>query len=582
MIWTECVAEAEAVGTRVFGNSTATQARTPDAPPFSSQPVGQMDVEADLSGLVDPPQIQSPIGMSPTMTEPPLTGNTFGMASDFSSESLEETAGRGVKDLQQSSHQSSSDHQQQSTSNHSQAVASHDGTLTPASSQTSFGPTSDSSIKHELPVPAAQALLSPSPSSVFPGASSSQYASPSSAQGSRSTVGFTQRRLLGRIEFDFDSSTGGRGEWYALWLKRKLQTRRGWTQPDSMQPRGIKPLHLGSRDLRSVTSENGDEVESVHEEAQMEYAPLMGEEEADDRDQWNDQGDDDNDKFSPRSTTTSLRNEGNEDESADLEVDRLVSNALATAFPDGSDDFVNAFTAGHTLGARNIEPQATYNWKDIGSSRILDDQIMIEQLGTPSAIDKQGFDDVAEVRRMLEEDITSGPSTELLVRARNQLLASPIDLASPSVDRGMQPPPITVAHPDVPLVEPAPISEPTVHGLGMGIQMDDGKKRGSALVISSQLDILEKGKLTTSTLARCMYLSLRPLALRDLSPRDIRFSVFPGLLAPSASYGEEMPGAGTDRDGILDSVGDRYAAPPQRFSDASEDRYVSFRNTGSG
>lgn len=572
MIWMGCVAEAEAA--RITAQDSIHNCQ-----PFPSQPVNQRDVEAGRSETVHPQQIQSPIEMSPSMTEPPLTGNTFGTASDLSSESLHEMfVGQGMEDLPQSSHQSRSDHQRQSSSNHSQAVASHAGTLTPASSQTSFGPGAELSINHDLPVPAAQALLSPSPSSVFPGASSSQYASPPSVQRSQSNMGFTQRRVVGRIEFDFDSSTGGRGEWYAAWLKRKVQTRQGWTQPDSAQPRGIKPLQLGTRTTESPLSENGDDEESLHDEAQMEYAPLMDEEESDSQDDSNDRGAED-DRSSPRSATASSRHEV--DEAADPEVDRLVSHALATTFPEGSDDFVNAFTAGQALGDRHMEPQTTYTWKDIGSSRILDNRVTIEQLGTPPATEFQALDDVAEVRRMMDENNTSGPSTELLVPARNQLLASPIDLASPNIDRDMQPPPILVAHPDIPLAEPAPIGEPTVHGLGMGIQMDDGEKRGSALVISSQLDILEKGKMTSSTSARCVYLSFCTLALRDLSPRDIRFSVFPGLLAPSMNYGEEMPVSGAERDVDADSVGE-YATAPQRFSDASEDRYVSLRNACPG
>jgi hypothetical protein len=581
MIWMGCVAEAEAeaVRTRGFGTSMTAQASILDGQPFSPQPVNQRDVEAGRSETVDPQQIQSPIEMSPVMTEPPLTGNTFGMASDLSSESLHETfVGQGIEDLPQSSHHFGTYQQRHSSSNHSQAVASHAGTLTPASSQTSFGPGAELSTNHDLPVPAAQALLSPSPSSVFPGASSSQYASPPSAQRSQSNMGFTQRRVLGRIEFDFDSRSGGRGEWYAAWLKRKVQTRQGWTQPDSAQPRGIKPLQLGTRTTESPLSENGDDEESLHDEAQMEYAPLMDEEESDRQDESNDRGAED-DRSSPRSATASSRHEV--DEAADPEVDRLVSHALATTFPEGSDDFVNAFTAGQALGDRHMEPQTTYTWKDIGSSRILDNRVTIEQLGTPPATEFQALDDVAEVHRMMDENNTSGPSTELLVPARNQLLASPIDLASPNVDRDMQPIPILVPHPDIPLAEPAPIGEPTVHGLGMGIQMDDGEKRGSALVISSQLDILEKGKMTSSTSARCVYLSFSTLALRDLSPRDIRFSVFPGLLAPSMNYGEEMPVSGAERDVDADSVGE-YATAPQRFSDASEERYVSLRNACPG
>jgi hypothetical protein len=59
--------------------------------------------------------------------------------------------------------------------------------------------------------------------------------------------------------------------------------------------------------------------------------------------------------------------------------------------------------------------------------------------------------------------------------------------------------------------------------------------------------------------------------MRELSPRDIRFSVFPGLAVPFTSHEEEMP-ATEERVVSADSV-DRHRVD-QRFSDASEDRYV--------
>lgn len=487
MIWGECVAEAEAA--RMRGIGIAHEEQSSDARSNSAHRAGQRDAENKHPELLDSQQIQSPVEMSPTMTEPPLTGNTFGMASEHSSGSLNDLlAGQSVDDLPQRNQQSSSGQRQDSILQPNQAVSSHAGTLTPASSQTSFGLVG-ASTHHELPVPAAQALLSPSPSSVFPGASSSQHASPFSSRSPRSG-GAMQKRVLGRIEFDFDSSTGGRGQWYAQWLKRKVQTQQGWTQPSSTPPHGMKPLQLGTRKSESIASDNDDDVERVHEEAQMEYAPLMDDEDSDNQ----------NDEVgaSPRSVSSSLRNEDEETEPVDAEVDRLVSNALATTFPDGPDDFVSAFTVGRSLGTVDPEARAQYTWKDIGSQRILDDRVAIEQLGTPPTTGDKGVDDVAEVRRMLNAD-TDAASTELLVPARNQLLASPIDLASPNVDREMQPPPILVAHPDVPLAEPATNEEATIHGLGMGIQMEDGEKRGSALVISSQLDMLEKGKQTFDT-----------------------------------------------------------------------------------
>lgn len=477
MIWGECVAEAEATRKGHAGEQTrSTRAHPPNEP----------EIDVGPSGTPDPQHILSPVEISPTLTEPPLTGNTFGMASEHSSRSLGEiSAGQVVIEPTPASRQSSTDQREQSTSQPNQVVSSHAGTLTPASSQTSFGP-SDTSTQNDLPVPAAQGLLSPSPSSVSAGASSSQQLSPFSARSPPSIAGWTPKRVLGRIEFDFDSSTGSRGEWYALWLKRKVQARQGWNPPGLTPSRGMKPLQLGARTTGALASEDSDDMDSVHEGAQMEYAPLMDEDEA--------VGQDDQDAVSPESGSRSLRDEDEETGPSDPEVERLVSNALATTFSDGPDDFVSAFTVGHNLETRNAEPQAQFTWKDIGSRRILDNRVAIEQLGISPSTDNTGLDDVTEVRRMLEQENATANSSELAVPARNQLLASPIDLASPNVDRDLQPPPISVSHPDVPSAETVTEDEPIVHGLGMGIQMDEGEKRGSALVISSQLDMLEKGE----------------------------------------------------------------------------------------
>ncbi|GHJ89057.1 hypothetical protein NliqN6_5459 [Naganishia liquefaciens] len=515
MVWAEYISEAEGMRLRAAIGRYVAQPDPRTIPGRDRQHLEAKDAASNESERRD---LQE--GDSPSSPELPLTGNTFGSTNQpFAELSQDVSPALNPVDLPHGSI----------------PAAHHIDTLTPDSSQTSFGPSSVPPPKDILSS-AAQTMLSPSPSSVFPGASSSQQASPMSAFGSRSNGNAMQRRVLGKIEFDFDSGPGSRGEWYSTWLKRRVQTRqrREDADNDNSSGLGMRPLRLASRNSPSAKSDTSEYVEQPETaEGQAEYAPLMDEDEDEPTNGHTE---------SPRSISPSSDQE-------DVQLDHLVSGALNAAFPEGSDDFVHAFASGH-IGNQAAQP--TYSWKDIGSQRILEDSVKLEQLAPPPVLENDREVDMAEIRQMLETKNAKAVNQELLVPAhRGQLLASPIDLTSPQIDNSPQPQSLLVTRPDALSIEPPPDGSTTVHGLGMGIDMDDEEaKRGSAVVISSQLDILER-------------------ALRELSPRDIRFSVYPGLPDPSTIVPAEEPTSYAVDDDTSSRASSRQAQ--QRFSDATEE-----------
>lgn len=461
MVWAEYISEAEGTRTKTASGKRAAQ-------PVSTTMIHdaeQAHFEVKDMSFAESMRRESIGGASPTSPELPLTGNTFGSTNQpfiGISQEIPPTANLDV------------------LPHVSMAGTHHGDALTPDSSQTSFEPGSVPPTKDMLSS-AAQTMLSPSPSSVFPGASSSQHASPMSGQASQSNSGAAQRRVLGKIEFDFDSSSGGRGEWYSTWLKRKVQTRQRRLEADTSNGLGMRPLRLATGTSPSTKSDTSEYVEDLQdEEERAEYAPLVDEDDDDDE-ALNDHAE------SPKLTSHSPNQ-------ADAELNHLVSGALAAAFPEGPDDFVNAFT---TVPTGNQAEQSTYSWKDIGSQRILDDSVKLEQLAPPTATENDQDTDMTEVRQMMDTERAKAETQELLVPGNpGQLLASPIDLASPQVDNNTQPQSLLAVRSTALLEEPSADGSMTVHGLGMGIDMDDEEaKRGSAVVISSQLDILERGML---------------------------------------------------------------------------------------
>lgn len=545
MVWAEYLAEAESKRMRAIGTPTQRlrpshstselSHRDPPSSIFKNDKLPQhQDTAPVVESIADSRAIPE---ASPTSTEPPSTGNTFGRASQPSTGSPQEVIAKDqAEDLPQIVHVAAKSQQASDTT----SFAHHQGALTPESSQMFFPNLSHANnpYKKEQLLPAAHALLSPSPSSVFPGGSASQQTSPLSTRPSENdrihAVMSHGRRVLGKIEFDFDSAAGGRGEWYARWLKRKVEARYGSGESrkreegDGVAP-GLKPLQLMTRhvvaaeSLASDDGSDGSDVESQQVEPETlreEYAPLMDEDEDDDGQYADEPGSEDiestlQQRANQSSSTTEERvtteyptndlaeHEVDDDEMTDVKIDHLVSDALTKAFPDGSDDFVQAFTAGHhSIQNRNIEdsaPGTIYNWKDIGSQQILDEHVGLDQLGgTTKAEPDLGSDDTEEIRQMLASarGQDDAQDTTLLAPGAPQssqgLLASPIDLPSDPrsiATAGL----ITSIHPDTFQAPPAR-AEP-VHGLGMGIQMGDQEKRGSALVISSQLDVLERGML---------------------------------------------------------------------------------------
>lgn len=458
MVWAEYISEAEGTSTRAASGNHAAQIVSPT----------MVDAEQAQFEVKDMPCVGfmrrgSIRGTSPTSPELPLTGNTFGSTNQPFIDVSQEISPAADSNI---------------VPHASMGGTRHGNALTPDSSQTAFEP---SSVQHSRDIlsSAAQKMLSPSPSSVFPGASSSQHASPISGRASRSNSGALQRRVLGKIEFDFDSSSGGRGEWYSTWLKRKVQTRQRRVEPDTSNGLKMRPLRLATGTSRSAKSDTSEYIEDLQdEEGQAEYAPLMDE--------------DEDEPLNRHAESPKLMSHS--PNQADAELDHLVSGALAEAFPEGPDDFVNAFTTGHT---GNQAEQSTYSWKDIGSHRILNDSVKLEQLAPPTATENEQDMDMTEVRQMMDTERAKAENQELLVPGNpGQLLASPIDLASPQVDNGTQPSSLLAVRSTALLEEASADGSMTVHGLGMGIDMDDDEaKRGSALVISSQLDILERGML---------------------------------------------------------------------------------------
>lgn len=204
----------------------------------------------------------------------------------------------------------------------------------------------------------------------------------------------------------------------------------------------------------------------------------------------------------------------------DQENEQELQVDLNDLLPDDDEDEFARLRAQRRTGHRH---DGKYGIQDIGTNDILQPNVRESDLvASHSDVGADG-DDVAEVIDLLRW-------SDLKTTA-GQGLASPIDFVNSSM-RDQQDSPLTT-----PMTEDNPKTD-EAHGLGVGLV--DGK-RGSSLVMSERLDDLEKGKhcyngmfiLLAPFFDRIIFSLCSPTAIRSLTPRELRLSLYHRLSIPA-------------------------------------------------
>lgn len=299
-------------------------------------------------------------------------------------------------------------------------------------------------------------------------------------------------RIVGRIEFDFDRD---RARWYDVWRRRKHEAN------SSPMRGGLRQLKLGTsdgdpgakglnandlalanadRDGTIVVPASPSSQEPEHEESDSDYSTKPSP-----------QGYaqlDDEDMTEPLRETLDRNLDGSPHEHAPRSYDGNVSD-------DDEEEF--AILRADRLGQDKTE----FGFEDIGSNAILDDNVPEGQLAGPVDGVFEPLTDIQEVEMLLvQRNRSSLVETPLLnvPEEQGKGLASPINLPSPNTiagnrEAGTPSFQVTPAEDRKLSIEIPETSRQAMFGLGMGLEMAYDK-RGSSLVMSDQLDLLERGK----------------------------------------------------------------------------------------
>ena len=347
-------------------------------------------------------------------------------------------------------------------------------------------------------------------SSLAPSASASQTNSPprkltwNHDQASPNSIGplTRSRRIVGKIEFDFDRS---KAKWYEAWLKRR---REGVIRPPDQSSGGLRPLVMGTAEPRSmegqstrdlaldgldgeagdntVVSDSDAESEYASDEPQG-YAPLI------DEDETIHVGDNGivvtSRSGSVSSAERSIADDLATDEQAAIANDE--DDQLSTDLMPSDEAEFAALRADRP--SRDVEATSGL---EIGSNAILNPEIDDDDMSRNSMDDR--LDDVDEVVLLLAERQDARLATPLLnlPDSEGKGLASPINIPSPQTSEAVNgTPSFTLsAAPERRLsMATAEAPKSKMFGLGMGLDLAHDK-RGSSLVMSDHLDRLERGK----------------------------------------------------------------------------------------
>lgn len=362
-------------------------------------------------------------------------------------------------------------------------------------------------------------------------------------------------RIVGKIEFDFDRD---RAKWYEVWRNRRQQAAgiplKGGLRPlrlgveDKEVERGISETADGTGELeqdKSIELEQAkpkaksqevkqDEPEDTKQERSEEFkqeepeqwseltGPKQIEEEEQEQDEMKEL-----DQVEPKNltqTTTALASATAEhspeipeespseysveqspegyaqlgDESFDGNREEGASESSAGNLSPDDDEEEFAILRADRLTNEKTE----FGFDDIGSNAILDAKIPDAKLaGEPEERSMDPLSDVQEVAMLIaQRQQASAVNTPLLnvPDEQGQGLASPINLPSPqtaSTGPVVNTPTLsfTPAQDRKLSIEIPEATTPAMFGLGMGLDMAYDK-RGSSLVMSDQLDLLERGE----------------------------------------------------------------------------------------
>ena len=349
-------------------------------------------------------------------------------------------------------------------------------------------------------------------SSLAPSASASQTNSPprkltwNNDQASPNSVGLPSRsrRIVGKIEFDFDRS---KAKWYETWLKRR---REGVIRPPEQVLGGLRPLVMGTAEPSSTEGESsrnlatvgldevvGSQTVDSDSDAESEYSPNEPEGYAPlvDEDETIHIGDN-GIVFNSRSGSVSSTEQSLAEHSA--------ASGLPSPADDGDDHQLSAdlmpsdeaeFAA--LRADRPLRDVGATSGFDIGSNAILNPEIDDDAISRNSMDDR--LDDVDEVVLLLAERQDARLATPLLnlPDSNGKGLASPINIPSPQTSEAVNgTPSLTLSSAPDKRLSIATVEEPPkskMFGLGMGLDLAHDK-RGSSLVMSDHLDRLERGK----------------------------------------------------------------------------------------
>ena len=380
--------------------------------------------------------------------------------------------------------------------------------------------------------------------------------SPTFEYAPRSLFQSSQRpsRIVGKIEFDFDRD---RAKWYEVWRKRRQQAaeipRKGGLRPlrlgveekesdgggqeaavgtgkleqdKSIELEQAEPKEKSEQDEPEDAKREGSEESKQEEPEQLQQYELTEpkhiEQEETEQDEVKELDQvEPNDLTQNAPTLASVTAENSpetpeesaseysveqspegyaqlDDESLDGNGEEAASESSAGNLSPDDDEEEFAILRADRLTNEKTE----FGFDDIGSNAILNEKIPDAKLaGGLEEHDTEPLSDVQEVAMLIaQRQQASAANTPLLnvPDEQGQGLASPINLPSPqtaSTGPVVNTPTLsfTPAQDRKLSIEIPEATMPAMFGLGMGLDMAYDK-RGSSLVMSDQLDLLERGE----------------------------------------------------------------------------------------
>lgn len=302
------------------------------------------------------------------------------------------------------------------------------------------------------------------------------------------------KKVMMKVEFDFD---GHKAAWYDTWLKRRLDGLSRTLKPTGASH--LRSLHLG-KDQPPMMVPREDDI--TLEDQPCQPVVVLN----------------DDSYYSDQESQTLLEEPGDnmysrlsdDDEPGDPSSPTQSSDQELVDMPPVEETLADDFAT--LRSSRPNSMSANLGIKDIGSHAVLDGSVPSDRLGKLAEDEELDcgtgtLDDIEEVAIMLAQrmDAINGPSdSQTKAIATPSLgvppsekfgLASPITLPSPQAIAEVMRRDPNLSLPQISRQGDEAEGPQEVFGLGMGVDLAMNK-RLSSLVMSDQLDKLERGELS--------------------------------------------------------------------------------------